>query len=77
MAQDLIWSSQALDDIDAIAQYISKDSPYHAEQVVERLLDLADSLTSHPELGRVVPELDDPSVRERSAIASYTKLRMA
>ncbi len=65
MAQALIWSHEALDDIDRIAEYISRDSRYHAQQVVERLFDLANELPTHPKLGRIVPELADPNVRER------------
>ncbi len=65
MAQALIWSREALDDIDRVAEYISRDSRYHAQQVVERLFELADELPTHPMLGRVVPELADPNVRER------------
>ena len=65
MAQTLIWSHEALDDIDRIAEYISRDSRHHAQQVVERLFDLADELPAHPKLGRIVPELADPNVRER------------
>lgn len=65
MAQTLIWSHEALDDIDRIAEYISRDSRCHAQQVVERLFDLADELLAHPKLGRIVPELADPNVRER------------
>jgi len=65
MAQALIWSHEALDDIDRIAEHISRDSRYHAQQVVERLFDLADELPAQPKLGRIVPELADPHVRER------------
>lgn len=65
MAQTLSWSNEALDDVDRIAEYISRDSRYHAQQVVERLFDLADELPAHPRLGRIVPELADPNVRER------------
>jgi plasmid stabilization system protein ParE len=65
MAQTLIRSSEALDDIDQIAEYIARDSHHHAQQVVERLFGLADDLTANPRLGRVVPELTDPNVRER------------
>jgi len=65
MAQALIWSHEALDDIDRIAEYISRDSRYHAQQVVERLFDLADELPTQPRLGRIVPELAEPNVRER------------
>jgi toxin ParE1/3/4 len=65
MAQALIWSEEALDDVDRIAEYIGRDSPYHAQQVAEHLFDLAGELPAHPELGRIVPELADPKVRER------------
>ncbi len=65
MAQALIWTREALDDIDRIAGYISRDSRYHAQQVVERLFDLADELPARTQLGRTVPELADPNVRER------------
>lgn len=58
MAQALIWSEEALDDIDRIAAYIGRDSPYHAQQVIEHLFDLAVELPAHP-------ELTDPKVRER------------
>lgn len=56
---------EALDDIDRIAEHIGKDSRYYAQQVVEHLIDLANELTAHPKLGRIVPELADPNVRER------------
>lgn len=49
----------------ASREYISRDPRYHAEQVVERLFDLAHELPAHPQLGRIVPELADPNVRER------------
>lgn len=65
MAYILTWSQAALDDIEGIAEYISKDSLYHAQQVVERLLELAEALPEHPELGRLVPELNNSRVRER------------
>lgn len=65
MAQTLIWSHEALDDIDRIAEYISRDSLYHAQQVVERPFNLADEQPAHPKLGRIVPELADSNVRER------------
>ncbi len=64
MAQAVIWSQEALDDIDSIAEYISRDSLYHAQQVVENIFECGDSLSEQPEAGRKVPELDDPFVRE-------------
>ena len=59
MAQTIIWSLEALDDIESIAEYIGRDSLYHAQHVVESLFDLSDSLLSQPESGRIVPELHD------------------
>jgi len=41
MAQVAIRSQEALDDIDSIAEFISRDSLYHARQVVVRVFDLA------------------------------------
>ena len=65
MAQSVVWSQEALDDIDNIAEYIGRDSIYHAQQVVEQIFDLSDILLKQSQLGRVVPELNDPQVRER------------
>lgn len=65
MAQTVVWSQEALDDINSIAEYISRDSIYHAQHVVESLFELSDNLLDQPEAGRIVPELHDPHVRER------------
>lgn len=65
MAATIIWSQASLDDIDAIAEYISRDSPYHAQRVVEALFELGDMIGEHPLSGRVVPELKNERVRER------------
>ncbi len=75
MAAAIVWSQEALDDIDAIADYISRDSPYHAQRVVEMLYELGDGFAAHPQAGRIVPELGNPQVRERfssTAIACCT-----
>lgn len=37
MAAELIWSSESLDDIDAIAEFIARNSPHHAQRVVAAL----------------------------------------
>ena len=53
MAAALIWSSESLDDIDALAQFIARDSPHHAQRVVEALFELGDEIAAHPLAGRV------------------------
>lgn len=65
MAAVLRWSGEALEDIDAIAQFIHRDSPHHAQRVVEALFELGEVIATHPLAGRVVPELGDECVRER------------
>lgn len=65
MAARISWSQEALDDLDAIAEYIARDSLYYARRVVEEAFELADSLIDSPKRGRVVPELKDEHVRER------------
>ena len=64
MAQAVIWSQQSLDDIDIIAEYISRDSLYYAQQVVESIFERSDNLPDQPKAGRRVPELNDPNIRE-------------
>lgn len=65
MAGPLIWSSESLEDIDAIAQFIARDSRHHAQRVVEALLVLGDAIEAQPLAGRAVPELGQSAVRER------------
>jgi toxin ParE1/3/4 len=65
MAAELNWSDEALEDIDAIARFIARDSPHHAQRVVEALFELGGVIVAHPLAGRVVPELGDAQVRER------------
>jgi plasmid stabilization system protein ParE len=65
MAARLIWSQEALDDVDAIAEYISRDSPRHAHKVAQELFALAEGVAEQPRLGRKVPELNDENLRER------------
>ena len=59
------WSPTALDDVDAIAEYINRDSPAYTRAVVNKILDTARKLEDFPNAGRVVPELDDEAIRER------------
>jgi len=44
MAQAIVWSQEALDDIEAIAEYISLDSIYHAQRVVEEIIAITEAI---------------------------------
>ena len=58
------WTPQASDDLDAIAEFISQDSLHYAALFVLDVLQAVDRLSEFPKLGRVVPEIDNPAVRE-------------
>ncbi len=47
-----------------IHDYIAKDSPINAKRVVREMHRKAAGLAETPHLGRVVPELEDPDIRE-------------
>lgn len=64
MAQTVIWSEGALDDIDEIARHIARDSWYYANRTVEQFFELGDLIPEQPKLGRVVPELQLGHIRE-------------
>jgi toxin ParE1/3/4 len=58
------WTPQAADDLDAIAEFITEDSPHFAGLFVMDVLQTVERLVDFPELGRVVPEIGDKTVRE-------------
>lgn len=65
MAHEVVWSPEALDDVDDIASYIARDSAIYAEAVVERIVDTARQLSEFSFAGRIVPERGDEQIRER------------
>jgi len=65
MAKSVIWSEEALHDIDLIAEYISRDSVYYAQQVVERIIKTGESVNLYPRSGTMVPELGEACYREK------------
>jgi addiction module RelE/StbE family toxin len=58
------WTPQAADDLDAIAEFISQDSPHYSSLFVWDVLCAVDRLIQFPKSGRIVPEINDPSLRE-------------
>ena len=60
----LDWSDKALNDLERIGAYISRDDPKAANRFVTRLWKRAATLKTHPRLGRIVPEFGDESLRE-------------
>ncbi len=58
------WTHEALDRLIEIEEYISKNTPARAIQFVDQLIEHAESLTDKPHMGRAVPELANPDIRE-------------
>lgn len=59
------WSPEAFEDLEAIAEYIARDSEYYARAVVTRILSASRSIGEFPLIGRMVPEIGDERLRER------------
>lgn len=58
------WSDQGTRTLDEVIAFIANDSLVDAQRVLQRALDSASSLATLSERGRVVPELQSPSIRE-------------
>jgi plasmid stabilization system protein ParE len=65
MALEVAWSREAIEDLESIGAYIERDSPFYARAVVGRIVEVGQGLAQFPNLGRVVPEFNDPALRER------------
>jgi toxin ParE1/3/4 len=60
----LIWTRRAIEDVQSIHQFIAQDSPHYAQLVTQRLIAAVERLPALPQSGRIVPEINDPTVRE-------------
>lgn len=60
----LNWTELSIDDLTNIAEFISKDSVKYATIQIKRIRERARFLRTKPFLGRVVPEIQDDSIRE-------------
>lgn len=58
------WSPHAVDDLEAVRDFIARDSGHYAKLVVQRIVAAIDLLATSPQVGRVVPELRNRDVRE-------------
>ncbi len=63
MAQ-IVWTEPALNDLDAIADYIALESPTAAAELVRRVFAHVEQLAAHPESGSKPPELGRSRYRQ-------------
>ena len=60
----IIWSPLAVDRAAEIAAYIARDKPSAAEKWIESIFSKVEQLKSSPEIGRIVPEINNNQFRE-------------
>lgn len=61
---EVIWTEPALQELDAIAEYIALDNPVAASALVKDVFDKTERLENFPKSGRIPPELPDSVYRE-------------
>lgn len=64
MAHELTWSPAARLDLKEIFAYIAEDDPNAGKKFIRSLFMAVERLSVFPELGRVVPEFKDATIRE-------------
>jgi len=61
---EVVWTEQALEDLDAICRFIARDALSAAKLFAFKTFEASDALAEFPQMGRMVPELKDQSLRE-------------
>ena len=64
MARKVVLAYEDTDDLEAIADYIARDSAFYAAAFVREVLDASRALNEFSERGRIVPELANANIRE-------------
>ena len=59
------WSPKAASHLEQICEYIAIDSEIYARIFAKKVLSLVEGIALFPEAGRIVPEYNDPKLRER------------
>ncbi len=61
---EIKWTLQAIDDLEAISEFISRDSRNYARLFVSKTINSTERLKRFPESGRILPELNQKHIRE-------------
>lgn len=67
MAYRVVWSLKAVEDVEAIAAYIARDSPSYAAAVVQRIISITQKLPENGTEGRLIPEFEESTIIEQFA----------
>ena len=58
------WSDPASEDLDDLVRYISRDSAFYARRFGQKIVLATRRIREFPESGRMVPEVEDKTLRE-------------
>lgn len=58
------FTPKSIEDINNTAEYIALQSPHFAQKFVKSIFKEVEILKTFPNIGRVVPEIDDQEIRE-------------
>lgn len=60
----LIWTELAFEKLEEFADYIASDKPVAALKWTEKIQQSVNKLINFPQMGREVPEIKKPDIRE-------------
>ena len=60
----VVWTEPAIADLQAIVDFVARDSDLYASTIAERIVGRVERLAHFPESGRMVPEARSTSIRE-------------
>lgn len=58
------WTKKSISDLQGIYRFISLDSEKYANRFVDQIISRVDQLRDFPLSGRIVPEMNNPNIRE-------------
>jgi toxin ParE1/3/4 len=61
---EIRWSLQAANELEEICIYFDKNSPQYANLFAFKVIESIQKLTTFPEIGRIVPEIENQNIRE-------------
>ena len=60
----VIWTEPARADLKHIHDFIAEDSKHYAKKVAQDIREKTDILNTHPNIGKMMPEVGKPEIQE-------------
>ena len=60
----VLWTDAALNQLEAVRDFLSRTSPEYAQRIAERLVNRSEQIAAFPRSGRMVPEYEIDEVRQ-------------